>query len=213
MDARRALLRIVALTLGAALALAVVPLATSAAAISITEPSAGATVGPAAGLQRDDRRRIRPRDGRALRRLERLGNAGAPGRARASGGIWSVTDETRRWNGPIHRGRRTGGRSSRAANATSRSAPNRRRWRSKGRARRPATPPQRSAAPPAKANRSRSRSSQAPKRAAPGGDRGRPSKWELGPGLVDPGLSEGEYTAIAVEPSSLGRQPRQKLAG
>ena len=39
--ARRALLRIVALTLGAALALVVAPVATSAAAISITEPAAG----------------------------------------------------------------------------------------------------------------------------------------------------------------------------
>ncbi len=44
--ARRALLRIVALTLGAALALVVAPVATSAAAISITEPAAGETVGP-----------------------------------------------------------------------------------------------------------------------------------------------------------------------
>ncbi len=44
--ARRALLRIVALTLGAALALVVVPVATSAAAISITKPKEAATTGP-----------------------------------------------------------------------------------------------------------------------------------------------------------------------
>ena len=44
--ARRALLRIVALTLGVALALVVVPVATSAAAISITKPKEPATTGP-----------------------------------------------------------------------------------------------------------------------------------------------------------------------
>ncbi len=92
--ARRALLRIVALTLGAALALVVVPVATSAAAISITEPGEGATTGPLPAFAGTTELELVPV---TVEIYEGSSASGTPTPLVAlgpSGGLWTAADES-----------------------------------------------------------------------------------------------------------------------
>ena len=92
--ARRALLRIVALTLGAALALVVVPVATSAAAISITEPGEGSTTGPLPSFAGTTELELVPVTVELYQGSSASGTPTPLVALGPSGGLWTAADES-----------------------------------------------------------------------------------------------------------------------
>ncbi len=206
--ARRALLRGVALTLGAALALVVVPVATSAAAISITEPGEGATTGPLPSFAGTTELELGPVTVELYQGSTASGTPTPLVALGPSGGLWTAADES-----PLEAGEYTavaeqegeepsGGRHfsvSTEAPTVSLKGPS-----SPTSDTTPSFSGTASETEPVTVKvYSGTKTTGSPVATAAAAVKG--TKW--GPVSPAPALTEGDYTAIAVEPSSLGNKP------